>query len=206
MSNSAPLAFVIVAVPAFATSIGGGRAIEAGVDLTVAPPTFDDFVKRFLAAPVKARGLAVKPLTGEDNPTGADVVELDRSDSVFVFASIAPGSIGAATNKTFPRAEHPLIRTHPVTKRKSIFVNPSYTTHLEGVSKEEGDAILNYLYLHCMNPNFQCRFRWAPNSVAFWDNRCTQHHAMFDYFPHRRYGHRVTVCGDKPFYRASQAG
>jgi hypothetical protein len=92
---------------AFATSIGGGRAIEAGVDLTVAPPTFDDFVKRFLAAPVKARGLAVKPLTGEDNPTGADVVELDRSDSVFVFASIAPGSIGAATNNPRYRLEAP---------------------------------------------------------------------------------------------------
>lgn len=92
---------------AFATSIGGGRAIEAGVDLAVPPATFDDFVKRFLAAPVQSRGLAVKSLTGEDNPTGADVVELDRSDSVFVFASIAPGSIGAATNNPTYRIEAP---------------------------------------------------------------------------------------------------
>jgi taurine dioxygenase len=59
------------------------------------------------------------------------------------------------------------------------------------------------LYRHIETPEFQCRFRWRKNSVAFWDNRCAQHHAMFDYFPHRRYGHRVTVCGDKPFYRAT---
>ena len=60
------------------------------------------------------------------------------------------------------------------------------------------------LYRHIETPEFQCRFNWQANSVAFWDNRCAQHHAMFDYFPHRRYGHRVTVCGDKPFYRAAE--
>jgi taurine dioxygenase len=58
------------------------------------------------------------------------------------------------------------------------------------------------LYEHVETPEFMCRFRWQPNSVAFWDNRSTQHHALFDYFPHRRYGLRVTVAGDKPFYRA----
>ena len=62
------------------------------------------------------------------------------------------------------------------------------------------------LYRHIETPEFQCRFKWQTNSVAFWDNRCAQHHAMFDYFPHRRYGHRVTVCGDKPFYRARDEG
>lgn len=92
---------------AFATSIGGGRAIDAGTDLSVAPQTFDEFVKRLVAAPVGSRGLAVKALTGEKNPTGADVVELDRSDAVFVFASIAPGSIGAATNNPRYRLEAP---------------------------------------------------------------------------------------------------
>jgi taurine dioxygenase len=58
------------------------------------------------------------------------------------------------------------------------------------------------LYRHCETPEFICRFHWQPNSVAFWDNRSTQHHALFDYFPHRRYGLRVTVRGDKPFYGA----
>ena len=66
--------------------------------------------------------------------------------------------------------------------------------------KNESEALLEMLYRHIETPEFQCRFQWRPNSVAFWDNRCAQHHAMFDYFPHRRYGHRVTVCGDKPFY------
>ena len=69
--------------------------------------------------------------------------------------------------------------------------------------KNESDALLEMLYRHIETPEFQCRFKWQPNSIAFWDNRCAQHHAMFDYFPHRRYGHRVTVCGDKPFYRAA---
>ena len=67
----------------------------------------------------------------------------------------------------------------------------------------ESDALLKMLYRHIETPEFQCRFKWQPNSVAFWDNRCAQHHAMFDYHPHRRYGHRVTVCGDKPFHRAA---
>lgn len=91
----------------FATAIGGGRAIDAGVDTTVPPATFDDFVKRLLAAPVQSRGLAVKPLTGEDNPTGLDVVEVDRSDAVFVFASIAPGSIASPTTNPRYRIEAP---------------------------------------------------------------------------------------------------
>ncbi|WP_304177656.1 TauD/TfdA family dioxygenase [Phenylobacterium aquaticum] len=102
-------------------------------------------------------------------------------------------------DKKYPCSTHPIVRTHPVTGRKSIFVNPSYTTKIVGVEKEESDAILNYLYRHCMNPNFQVRFRWRANSVAFWDNRGTWHQAIWDYFPDTRSGFRVTVAGDKPF-------
>ena len=102
-------------------------------------------------------------------------------------------------DKKYPNAIHPVIRTHPVTGRKLIFVNSSYTTHIVGVSKDESAAILGYLYKHCSNANFQVRFRWQPNSVAFWDNRCTWHQAMWDYFPDTRSGYRVTIAGDKPF-------
>ena len=102
----------------------------------------------------------------------------------------------------YPVATHKVIRTHPVTGRKVLFVNRGFTSHINDVPKDESDAILAYLFKHCENAYFQVRFRWEQHSVAFWDNRCAQHHAMFDYFPHRRYGHRVTVCGDKPFYRA----
>lgn len=99
-------------------------------------------------------------------------------------------------SKTFPCNEHPIIRTHPVTGRKSIFVNPSYTTKIVGMGKDESDGILQMLYKHCANPNFQVRFRWKPNSIAFWDNRCTWHFAVWDYFPQVRSGFRVTVAGD----------
>jgi len=102
-------------------------------------------------------------------------------------------------DKRYPCNTHPVIRTHPVTGRKGIFVNGSYVTHIVEVGKEESDAILRYLYQHCANPNFHVRFKWEPNSVAFWDNRCTQHLAVWDYYPAVRSGFRVTVAGDRPF-------
>ena len=106
------------------------------------------------------------------------------------------------SDKAYPRFEHPVVRTHPVTGRKALNVNRGFTTRIVGLKQHESDALLEMLYEHVETPEFMCRFRWQPNSVAFWDNRSTQHHALFDYFPHRRYGLRVTVAGDKPFYRA----
>ena len=101
--------------------------------------------------------------------------------------------------KIYPRAEHLIVRTHPETGRKCLFVNRFFTTHIVGLRKSESDAILEMLYRHIETPELSMRFKWTPNSVAFWDNRCTQHHALWDYYPHRRYGHRVTVCGQKPY-------
>jgi taurine dioxygenase len=102
-------------------------------------------------------------------------------------------------DRKYPTSVHPVVRTHPVTGKKLIFVNASYTTHIVGVSKDESSAILNYLLKHCSNVDFQVRFRWQPKSVAFWDNRCTWHKAIWDYFPETRSGYRVTIAGDKPF-------
>jgi taurine dioxygenase len=101
--------------------------------------------------------------------------------------------------KTYPSSEHPVVRTHPVTRRKSLFVNRVFTLCIAGLKKTESDAILEMLYKHIETPEFCVRFRWQANSIAFWDNRCTQHQALWDYFPHKRYGHRVTICGDRPF-------
>ena len=106
------------------------------------------------------------------------------------------------TGKTFPAAEHPVIRTHPVSRRKALFVNGGFTRRIVQLSRAESDAVLQFLYRHVETPEFHCRFRWQVNSVAFWDNRCVQHHAMWDYYPQRRHGHRVTIKGDRPFYRA----
>jgi taurine dioxygenase len=102
-------------------------------------------------------------------------------------------------DRQYPRASHPVVRTHPVTGRKALFVNSGFTTHIDGLPKDESDAILRFLFAHVAKPQFQCRFRWQPNSIAMWDNRCTQHHAMWDYFPQTRSGHRVTVKGDRPY-------
>ena len=100
--------------------------------------------------------------------------------------------------REFPRAVHPVIRTHPVTGRQALFVNAGFTKRLIGLSRTESDAILQMLFRHIENPAFQCRFRWEPNSVAMWDNRCVQHMAIWDYFPETRSGLRVTIKGDRP--------
>jgi taurine dioxygenase len=106
---------------------------------------------------------------------------------------------GVADKPTYPRAEHPVVRTHPVTKRRSLYVNRGFTTRLVGVARDESDAVLAYLFDHVENELFQCRFRWRENSIAFWDNRCAQHRAMWDYWPHTRSGNRVTIRGDRPY-------
>lgn len=100
--------------------------------------------------------------------------------------------------REFPHATHPVIRTHPVTGRKALFVNGAFTKKINGLSASESRALLNFLFEHLQNPAFQCRFQWQPNSVAMWDNRCTQHLAIWDYYPHTRSGIRVTVKGDRP--------
>jgi taurine dioxygenase len=106
------------------------------------------------------------------------------------------------TGRTYPRAEHPVIRTHPVTGRRALFVNRGFTMRIVQLKRAESDAVLQFLYRHVETPELHCRFRWARHSIAFWDNRCAQHHAMWDYYPQRRHGHRVTIRGDKPFFRA----
>jgi taurine dioxygenase len=105
---------------------------------------------------------------------------------------------GIADKPSYPRAEHPIIRTHPVTGKKALYVNRGFTRRIVGISSDESDGILRYLYDHAENPLFQCRFRWRPYSIAFWDNRCVQHRAMWDYWPETRSGHRVTIRGDRP--------
>jgi taurine dioxygenase len=103
--------------------------------------------------------------------------------------------------KGFPRAEHPVVRTHPVTGRRALFVNRGFTTRIVELKRAESDGVLQMLFRHVETPELHCRFRWAPRSIAFWDNRCVQHHAMWDYYPQRRHGNRVTIRGDKPFFR-----
>ena len=104
------------------------------------------------------------------------------------------------SDKKFPEAVHPIVRTHPVTGRKCLFVNRGFTKRIEGLKKHESDAILEMLVRHCETPEFQCRFRWEKHSVAFWDNRTTAHLAPTDIFDldFDRQLYRTTLVGDVP--------
>ncbi len=95
-------------------------------------------------------------------------------------------------------AEHPVVRTHPETGRKSLYVNPAHTTHFVGWTEAESTPLLNFLYAHQVRPEFTCRFSWQPGSIAFWDNRCVLHNPINDYHGHKRLMHRVTLKGDVP--------
>jgi taurine dioxygenase len=99
----------------------------------------------------------------------------------------------------YPEARHPVVRTHPETGRRALYVNAAFTTAIEGFEPEESANLLKRLYRQASVPEYQCRFRWRKNSVAFWDNRAVQHYAAFDYHPNVRRVERVTVVGDKPF-------
>ncbi|ANF58061.1 TauD/TfdA dioxygenase family protein [Halotalea alkalilenta] len=106
---------------------------------------------------------------------------------------------GYRNGTDYPRAVHPVVRTHPETGRKILFVNRGFTHAIQELSLDESRDLLELLYRHLERPEFQVRFQWRPNSVAFWDNRSTQHLAIYDYHPHPRYGERVTIKGDRPF-------
>lgn len=103
------------------------------------------------------------------------------------------------TRKNNPPLSHPVIRTHPVSGRKSLFVNEGFTTKINELSEAESEAILKLLFAHATRPEYTIRWRWQENDVAFWDNRVTQHYAVDDYRPNRRVMHRATILGDTPF-------
>jgi alpha-ketoglutarate-dependent taurine dioxygenase len=95
-------------------------------------------------------------------------------------------------------AAHPVVRRHPETGRRALYVNVAHTVRFDGMTEEESAPLLDYLFRHQTRPEFSCRFRWRPGSIAFWDNRCAQHNAINDYAGHRRLLHRITLAGDVP--------
>jgi taurine dioxygenase len=158
----------------------GGDTMWA--DMTAAYDALSDRMKHYLD------GLeAVHDLAG----TVRNVVR-ERSEGT----KSPTGSMPDTTS--LPSAVHPVVRTHPVTGRKILYVNPTFTAHLLGVPAAEGDAVLAYLYAHQNQPEFQCRWSWRQGDVAIWDNRATHHYAIADYGDEPRTIHRVTLEGEAP--------
>ncbi len=105
----------------------------------------------------------------------------------------------AAPEGGWPRNTHPVVARIPETGRQALYVNRGFTTRINGLSRSESDAVLEMLWRHVeTHLEFQCRVRWTPNTLVFWDNRCTQHHAVWDYYPYSRYGQRVSIVGERP--------
>jgi taurine dioxygenase len=115
------------------------------------------------------------------------------------FGRAMASDLSATLRDQFPMVVHPVVRRHPETGRRTLFVNRIFTTSVIGLSPTESDDLLEVLCRQAGYPEYQCRFRWAPGSVALWDNRATQHYAANDYFPNRRVMERVSIAGDRPF-------
>jgi taurine dioxygenase len=115
----------------------------------------------------------------------------------FMAQSWAPKQLESLQKKT-PPVEHPVVRTHPETGKKLLFINRHFTSHIVGLSRHESDGLLNMLYDHAEQPENIVRFNWEQHSLAFWDNRSTSHYAVNDYHS-LRVMHRVTLCGDRPY-------
>lgn len=104
-----------------------------------------------------------------------------------------------AMRRKYPPSVHPVVRTHPVSGRKSLYVNRAFTRRIVDMEPAESDALLQKLFLQAWIPDYQCRFRWRADSLAFWDNRAAQHYAAADYWPQRREMERVTIVGGRPY-------
>ncbi|HEX9397899.1 MAG TPA: TauD/TfdA family dioxygenase [Burkholderiales bacterium] len=156
------------------------------------PPHGGDtlFANMYLAYEGLSDGMKamLAPLRAENSSAKANVTRT-REDRVKMD--------GHATPQSF-LGEHPVVRTHPETGRKALYVNAAHTTRFAGMTEEESAPLLEYLFAHQVKPEFTCRFSWRVGSIALWDNRCTQHNPVNDYHGHRRLMHRITLAGDRP--------
>jgi taurine dioxygenase len=157
------------------------------------PPYGGDtlFASQYLAYENLSEGMRklLDPLVAINSSAKADVSKT-REDRI--------ASDGRAEARKDYESEHPVVRTHPETGRKALYVNVAHTVRFRGMSEEESAPLLHYLHQHQVKPEFTCRFSWQPGSLAFWDNRCVQHNPVNDYHGFRRVMHRITLAGDTP--------
>ena len=155
------------------------------------PPYGGDtlFANQYLAFEALSSGLqqTLATLRGVNTSTKADVTR-SREDRLRA----------AGVESKALTASHPVVRTHPESGRPALYINAGHTSHFEGWTEAESRPLLEYLFAHQARPEFTCRFRWEPGSIAFWDNRCAQHNPVNDYHGYKRVMHRVTLAGDIP--------
>jgi taurine dioxygenase len=156
------------------------------------PPVGGDtlFANMYLAYETLSEGLrrTLEPLRAVNSSSKADASRT-REDRM--------KDSGREVRKDY-LAAHPVVRRHPETGRCALYVNVAHTVRFDGMTEEESAPLLDYLFRHQTRPEFGCRFRWRPGSIALWDNRCAQHNAINDYHGHRRLLHRITLAGDTP--------
>ncbi|HEX7891060.1 MAG TPA: TauD/TfdA family dioxygenase [Ramlibacter sp.] len=157
------------------------------------PPYGGDtlFASQYAAYEALSEGMRqlLAPLKAISSSAKADVSKT-REDRI--------ASDGRADARKDYTATHPVVRTHPETGRKALYVNVAHTVRFEGMTEEESAPLLQFLHRHQVKPEFTCRFGWRAGSLAFWDNRCVQHNPVNDYHGHRRLMHRITLAGDTP--------
>jgi taurine dioxygenase len=157
------------------------------------PPFGGDtlFASQYAAYEALSAGMRklLDPLVAINGSAKADVSKT-REDRI--------ASDGRADARKDYTAAHPVVRTHPETGRKALYVNVAHTVRFDGMTEEESAPLLQFLYQHQVRPEFTCRFAWQPGSLAFWDNRCVQHNPVNDYHGYRRVMHRITLAGDTP--------
>ncbi|HUQ75904.1 MAG TPA: TauD/TfdA family dioxygenase [Burkholderiales bacterium] len=157
------------------------------------PPQGGDtlFANMYMAYEALSDGMKrlLEPLVGVNTSAKADVTRT-REDRLKTDASDQAGKELAA--------EHPVVRTHPETGRKALYVNFAHTARFRGMTEQESAPLLNYLFQHQIRPEFTCRFAWRVGSLALWDNRCVQHNPVNDYHGYKRLMHRITLEGDRP--------
>ncbi len=159
----------------------GGDTLFASMERSY--DTLSETMKGWLAdlRAIHSAGRAYDPRTvGREKYDGSAAISYKYSDSIW------------------DEVSHPVVRTHPETGRKSLYVNAMFTQRVEGLRPAESRALLDFLFEHCAQPELTCRFRWEPGSLALWDNRCVQHYALDDYQAFERLMYRVTICGDRP--------
>ena len=157
------------------------------------PPFGGDtmFANQYLAYEALSAGLkkTVDQLTGISSSAKADVSK-SREDRI--------AQSPAKHAKDIFEAHHPVVRTHPETGRKALYINPGHTVRFDGWTEEESAPLLNWLHQHQIRPEFTCRFQWQTGSIALWDNRAALHFPINDYHGHKRVMHRITLQGDRP--------